>query len=113
MIGTLSKLWQGEVPLGVAFWVYGVGVTFAITIATVMLATLLGVPIDSMGHSVVGLLVLAGGLWRVFTWIAIWRSADNYNGPRHWRILAKAAVIASVAEWGLQFVGGVQSKLAL
>ena len=84
------------------FWVYGVGVTFAITIAHVMLASLLGAPIHSTGHFAVALVAIAGGLWRIFTWVAIWRSADNYNGPRHWRILAKVAVIISLAEWGLE-----------
>jgi hypothetical protein len=105
MAATLSNLWRGELPLGVTFWVYGVGVTVVITIAHVMLASLLGVPIESTRHSVVALVAIAGMLWRIFTWIAIWRSADNYNGPRHWRILAKVSVIISLAEWALQLAG--------
>ena len=102
MATTLDKLWRGELPLGVTFWVYGIGVTSAITIAQVILASVLGVSIRSPRHLAIAVVALAGGIWRIFTWVAIWRSADNYGGPRHWRVLAKVAVVTALVEWGLQ-----------
>ena len=36
--------------------------------------------------------------WVIFTSIGIWRSSDNYRGPKFWAILAKIAVVIGLIQ---------------
>ncbi|MCM2343252.1 MAG: hypothetical protein NDJ24_01680 [Alphaproteobacteria bacterium] len=77
----IRALWAGEVPLFHAFWIYG----FAVIAGLAILAA----PFDLLG-SVINLIGLA---WSLFMIKPIWLAADKYQGPQHWAIAAKIAVV--------------------
>lgn len=90
-------LWRGDVSLVKTYWLFGVvvGICFAITFAFV--------EYQSSGLSegfgpvfIIGLIV-AYFIYGIFINIAIWRSANKYQGPKRWAILAKIMVLIS---WG-------------
>ncbi len=83
--GFLLRLLGGHCRLAVTFWVFGLGVGIA--------QTLLVGPVvrDSEGWPVfttVGISVI----FHVLVWVAIWKSANRYEGRPAWSVLAKTAV---------------------
>ena len=70
------KFWNGELSLPMSYWGVGVGIG-----------------------------ILYGGLAGIFTVIAglsddavvgIWRSSNNYKGPKFWAVLAKILIVLGV-----------------
>lgn len=74
-------LWAGEVPLFHAFWVYG----FAVVVGLSIIAA----PFGLLG-SLIRLIAMG---WSLFMIKPIWLAADKYQGPQHWAIAAKIAVV--------------------
>ncbi len=88
----------GRVPLVKTFWIYGVLFRFLFLLPLFFMyfagynetiTDAQRVPIVLYGYAVFG--------YAVITYVAIWRSADNYTGPIVWSRLAKVAVGISVA----------------
>jgi hypothetical protein len=93
----IRDLWRGDVSLTKTCWLFGVaaGVCFAIVFAFIEyrstgLSTGLG-PAFILG------LILFYFVYVSFINVAIWRSANNYGGPKGYAILAKVMVLIS---WG-------------
>jgi hypothetical protein len=93
----IRDLWFGDVPLVKTYWLFGVvvGVGFAIAFTFIEyqsegLSTGFG-PILFIG------LIVFCFIYVIFINVAIWRSANKYQGPRRYAILAKIMVIVS---WG-------------
>ncbi len=84
----LRRLWDGDVPLPEAYWIWGVGVGLLFIVLA-----------DVAEHrplllAALGLLAIVVG---IVAWVAIWRSAEKYAGPRIWAVLAKLSVVLSIA----------------
>ncbi|QQG36919.1 MAG: hypothetical protein HYS17_03870 [Micavibrio aeruginosavorus] len=77
----IRALWAGEVALFNAFWVYG----FAVVAGLSIIAS----PFDLLG-SLIHLVALG---WSLFMIKPIWLAADKYQGPQHWAVAAKIAVV--------------------
>jgi hypothetical protein len=75
---TLTKLWNGEVPLAHTFWLYYfVGVIILRLVAGAI-------------NPVFGIVIVA---WAGFMVLPIWRSADKYSGNNLFALLAKIAAV--------------------
>ena len=90
----VRRAWDGELPLWLTYWVWGVGgnVSFALLLARAARAT---------GEGRAGLappwtIYLASLGWFVLIFGAIWRSAGHYRGPRIWAALARLGVTSGI-----------------
>jgi hypothetical protein len=89
---TLSELWRGELPLGLAFWHYAIGYgTIANILAT---AAAIGAVLAGLPDVVAILLHFLPLPYVAIAVVGVWRSAARYRGDPSWANIAKAAVIA-------------------
>lgn len=86
------RLWQGEVPLALAYWVFGV------LVPVPLWQVLLHLPPHTAASGIAAAGLLA---YLVFSWVAIWRAANRYTGPKVWAALARIAVLLSAAALAL------------
>ena len=89
------RLWRGQVSLVKTFWIFGIGVNL-------VLRALIVFAVSVRPMLVVMLAVYIAYL--VFSYVAIWRSADRYEGDASWRNLARIWVVLSL-------VGGLLNAL--
>lgn len=92
---TLTALWLGELPLGLAFWHYAIGYgTIANILATAaaIASVLAGLP-----EPVAIVLHFLPLPYVIMAVIGVWRSAGRYRGDPAWAGLAKVAVVAWAA----------------
>lgn len=83
---TLTKLWEGNVPLVQTFWLYYFVGIFVLR----LIAGAVG--------PVVGIVIL---VWAGFMVLPIWRSADKYSGNSLFALAAKiAAVVVALGVLG-------------
>jgi hypothetical protein len=95
MSDQIKRLWRGEESLARAFWEY-----------TILYGTLLNL-ITTAGTFAALALGFSGGMvlavhvlpipYNIFVAVSVWRSAQRYEGPPEWPLLARIAVIV----WGL------------
>jgi hypothetical protein len=91
----LTALWEGELPLWKAYWVYGLLGAFVATLGSAFLETMTR---TRFWITVGVLFAVLLSLFQIIVWVGIWRSARRYSGPRIWSILARIMVIAGVAK---------------
>ncbi len=72
----IKLLWRGELSLPMTYWAYGVGGVFLISFFMILTLT----TVSSFGL-LMGLLLFKA-LYMIFISVAIWRSADKYEGNR-------------------------------
>ena len=90
----LQQLWNGDMPLFQAFWLY----YFAVLIILKMMAATIGF--------LAPMLALLQLVWTGFMIKPIWKSADAYVGPKHWGMLAKIfAIILALGVVGEVLLG--------
>lgn len=90
MRSPLTQLWRGEVPLAQAFWGYAIlyGTLLNLLATGVALALMAaGVPVP-IGFAVFFLPIG----YSVLMLVAVWRSADRFEGDRIWADLAKLGI---------------------
>ena len=88
--GRLRRIWDGALPLPVTYWQYGVG-------GNMSFAFLLRRTARRPGRRLLPWLVYSASLaWFVLIFRGIWRSADRYDGPAVWPVLARLGVLAGV-----------------
>lgn len=82
----LVRLWRGDVPLRVTYWVGGVigGVLGTILASLAILS-------GSLILQLLAFVLLAGHY--IFMIVAIWRSAGKYTGNRIWAHLARLSLV--------------------
>lgn len=87
----LRALWQGDVPLGEAFWLYAVGAGAFLN----LLASLLFVLMNALGapNAVAVTVFFLPVPYNVFAAVIVWRSAGRYEGPPSRALLARLAVV--------------------
>lgn len=91
MMTLIRSLWDGDLPLGEAFWWYAVGYGLVLNLVT----SLLFLALLMKGASVI-VLVLSFLLpvpYNLLVLVAVWRSAGRYPGPRKWADLARAGTL--------------------
>lgn len=85
-----KKFIRGDHGLPATFWGGGVGVTF-------VLLFFVGSILDSVGGDDFAYFAMAFFfLYSIFISIAIWRASNQYQGPVHWGVLSKIAVILTL-----------------
>ena len=85
------RLWDGEVPLETTFWTYTVAIGFAVNAVCTVIALFMAT-LDAPAPVILGTLLLALP-YNIFTTVAVWRSAGNYQGDPKWANMARAAAV--------------------
>ncbi len=105
MIAILKALWRGEIGLAKTFWLYGFVGTFLLYLPAVVLEETNPwfVNLEGPGEPGLGLRLLyiasplGSKMWSFFTFVAISRSASNYDGLYDWAFAAKIYASLGVA----------------
>lgn len=114
-INGMKKLWQGEQPLGRAFWVYFV----MGWIGFVLLSIIPGLAFLVVGIRPLMVVVTAFSMlvYPVFAAIGVWRSANTYRSdgafPTVAPALAKLVVLVALVPMGWNFLNGGLENLIL
>ncbi|STX41691.1 Uncharacterised protein [Legionella donaldsonii] len=87
----LKKLWRGEYPLWLTFWVFAVGGTVLLQ-GFVYLIQFFYSSNSIQSVSFIYLILTVALLYTVFLWIVTGRSSTNYKGTRLWPIMAKIVI---------------------
>ncbi|ASQ46163.1 hypothetical protein [Legionella clemsonensis] len=96
LLTPLKKLLNGDIPLWITFWVFGVLVITVINIGFYIIATHLITIINKVGTLPIYILILLAMIYTLFIWIAIWNSATQYKGSKILALFTKVIVILSV-----------------
>ncbi len=91
----LADLWAGRLPLAEAFWVWAVGCGLVLNLAATFL--MLAVLTAELPAALALALNFAPAPANVALAIAVWRSANAYEGPQHWADAGRAAGVAWAA----------------
>ncbi len=92
------RFWNGQLSLPMSYWGVGVGLGILFGLAVGLFIGMMGMSEDAM----YGFLIP----FQIFTVVGIWRSSNNYRGPKFWAILAKIAVVLGVlSNFGQMLVG--------
>jgi len=91
VVATVRRFWLGQQTLPQAFWLFGFVGFFGFGL---LVWGLVRWPLRQAGLLGLSFGVTALLMWSycIFAWIGIWRSADAYQGARHWAWAAKGAV---------------------
>ena len=90
----LKSLWTGDVPLPETFWWYAVAYGVPANIVTSGLFLILIVE-DVTPWLLVPVFLLPVP-YNIFVIVAVWRSAERYQGDRKWADLARAATVVGM-----------------
>jgi len=91
MAKLVASLWQGAVPLGEAVWLYAVGYGLLVNFIASML---LFIAITHEAGLIALLLIFALPIpYNILVVIAVWRSADRYDGPPDRARLARLGIV--------------------
>ena len=95
--GLVRRLWRGQVPLRITFWIGG-GLGNLLWRVPMAFAA-------AGGSDAVGLLVILL-YWGYYGFIvvAIWRSAARYSGRKIWGDLARASLVLGMVATGARFL---------
>ncbi len=92
------RFWNGELSLPMSYWGVGVGLGILFGFIIGIFIGLVGMSEDAMW----GFLIP----FQIYTIVGIWRSSNNYKGPKFWAILAKIAiVIGIISNFGQMLAG--------
>ena len=83
----LRRLWCGEISLPETYWIWGVACGL---IQGVLVHVIKPSPVIAFR------LFLVFIAYSAFIWVAVWRSAGHYAGPRMWAQLARGAVVVGI-----------------
>ena len=89
MTRQVKRLWTGALPLHEAFWHYAIFFGLLVNIATIVL--FLGLYVADAASMLLVAAFLLPVPYNLLVGVAVWRSADRYQGPRKWADLARAA----------------------
>jgi len=107
----IRDLWRGDVTLGKTFWLFGFGVNLLLTIIFLFFNNQPDILAILPGKIFFFSLLVFSIIYGPFVLIAIWRSANKYQGLPRFAILAK---IMAIFGWVKYFVSlGELGKLFL
>ncbi|MCG8542881.1 MAG: hypothetical protein MJE12_01600 [Alphaproteobacteria bacterium] len=88
---TVYRLWHGEIPLPDAFWNWAVIGGLLVNIASSILFLYLVTADRPVAALIVG---YAPSIpYNVLVTVAVWRSAERYEGERKWADLARTVTV--------------------
>ena len=93
------RFWNGKLSLPMSYWGVGVGFGIIFGIIVGLFVGIMGMSDDAM----YGFLIP----FQIFTVVGIWRSSNNYKGPKFWAVLAKIAIVLGVLSNFGQMLAGV------
>ena len=103
------RLWRGQISLPMTYWVWGVFITFIVTLITGFLFGIL-TQNQTLTSNILtigmGVIVL---LYSFFILVSIWRSATNHDGSRLWANIAKVIVV--INSFLIMKEGYIESKV--
>jgi hypothetical protein len=83
------RVWRGQLSLPITYWGFGVVGNLIFSAA--------GQAINP-SSTIERLLIIACMIaYSIFAYVGIWRAADRYTGRKAWALLAKLAVLFSIA----------------
>jgi hypothetical protein len=95
----IVRFWYGELPLGRAFWLWGILGGFVVNLVSTLLALVL---LAAHAPSWLAVLVLVAHLpWNLVLLIGVWRSAGRSEISRKTADLARMAMLAWVVALSL------------
>ena len=100
----IKALWRGDISLAKTFWLFGFGVNLLLTVVFLYLNSQPAILSNALGRIFFFSLVAFYVIYGSFVLIAIWRSANKYQGLQRISILAKIMVIIGWARY-LQSLG--------
>lgn len=95
MAKLLRNLWRGEFELWKIFWIYGVVAVILIPFVSPYMFLIISLIFPKIPTIVyVYLFLFIYNPYGFLVIVGIWRSADNYQGPRKWAFSAKLSIVA-------------------
>jgi len=94
MIDKVKSLWAGDVPLAETFWQYAVVYGLLINFVATALSLVLAVAEASPWVYVAAFFLPTP--YNVLAIVAVWRSAERYEGPRKWADLARLVTLVGM-----------------
>ena len=91
MIDLAKVLWAGKLPLKEAVWVYAVAYGLLINLITSLL--FLGLLVNDVAPMFLVLVFVLPIPFNFLVVVAVWRSADRYQGPKEWADLARVGTV--------------------
>ncbi|WP_019217516.1 hypothetical protein [Legionella tunisiensis] len=91
----LKKLWRGEYPLWLTFWVFAVSGTILLQGLFYLIEYFYS---SASVWEIFSIYVMTAVelLYALFLWIVVGRSSKNYKGSRLWPIMAKIVIALSI-----------------
>ena len=83
-----EKFWNGELSLPMSYWGVGVGIGLLYGLVVGIFTGVAGLSNDAMWGFIIP--------FQIYIVVGIWRSSNNYKGPKFWSVLAKIAVIVGI-----------------
>ncbi|MGI9569162.1 MAG: hypothetical protein ACR2PH_05375 [Desulfobulbia bacterium] len=95
----MQQLWSGDVHLNDVFWNYAIVYGLIINLAT---TALLFISLLYKWHTAFIVVIFLMPIpYNIFITIAVWRSAEKFDGPGSWPDYAKVAVVIWFIFWTL------------
>ena len=92
----LKELWRGDVPLVKTYWLFGVGGNILFNFVYTYIDYQFGENVGLFVAILILGIIAFGFVYGIFISIAIWRSANKYQGLQRYSIFAKVSVILGV-----------------
>ena len=98
-INFFVRFWNGQLSLPMSYWGVGVGLGIIFGMIVGLFVGIMGMSDDAL----YGFLIP----FQIYTVVGIWRSSNNYKGPKFWAVLAKIAIVLGVLSNFGQMLAGV------
>ena len=82
------KFWNGKLSLPMSYWGVGLGIGLLYGFIVGIFVVSVGLNDDAIWGFIIP--------FQIYTIVGIWRSSNNYKGPKFWSVLAKIAVIFGI-----------------
>ena len=82
------KFWNGELSLPMSYWGVGFGIGILYGGLAGIFTVLVGLSDDALWGFIIP--------FQIYAVVGIWRSSNNYKGPKFWSVLAKIAVVIGI-----------------
>jgi hypothetical protein len=109
----IKDLWRGDIPLVRTYWLFGCVPTIIFYLGFAYIDYLDS--IYKLGSAILWLFILyvLDLIYSLFMSVAIWRSANKYQGMQRFVILAKVSVIFGVMAMLKLVFSGFQRQMAI
>ena len=82
------KFWDGELSLPMSYWGVGLGIGILYGGIAGIFIVLAGLSDDALWGFIIP--------FQIYAVVGIWRSSNNYKGPKFWSVLTKIAVVIGI-----------------